>query len=87
MTAPLTVRQVDPERPPLELQRLRDELRADVGEDVDMAMRVAVLLQLDMPQAVMAERLGVSLTEVKAAISRLRKIANRIGWEREAEHE
>jgi hypothetical protein len=87
VTGPAYGSRVDTGRPPLDLQRLRDGLFVDIHRDVDLALKVALLIEFDVPQAAIATGLDVPLPEVKLAIRRLRRIATSIDWERPAEHE
>jgi hypothetical protein len=48
---------------------------------------VALVIQHEIPQSEIADRLGVSVPDIKLSIKRLRRIADRIHFETEAEHE
>jgi hypothetical protein len=50
----------------------------DAEREIHLALRVAVLVEYDVPRATIAERLAVTPTEVKQAIGRLKKISDRI---------
>jgi DNA-directed RNA polymerase specialized sigma24 family protein len=60
---------------PARWRRLQLELRRQLMAEVDPAMKVAVLLDLGIPQQAIAERLGVGLGDVKRAVRRLREVA------------
>jgi hypothetical protein len=65
---------MDPDRL-ARLRQLEAGLRRRSEEDIRLAMRVAVLVRLELPQVVIAERLGVPLGDVKRAVGQLREIA------------
>lgn len=70
-----------PSRKPPESAFLRSlwrPLRDEADREIDLAMKVALLLHHEIPQAEIAERLKVPLSEVKAAVKRLRKVGDRI---------
>lgn len=50
----------------------------DAAAEVETALKVAVLKNQEVPQAEIAERLGITAGEVRAAVKRLGKIAERI---------
>jgi hypothetical protein len=68
-------------------EALQRGLYEEARLDVDQALKVALLIQHEVPQQQIADRLGVSIADVKLSIKRLRRIANRIDFETEAEHE
>jgi hypothetical protein len=56
-------------------ERIQVGLRCQAAADIDLALRVAVLVQIELSQPAIAERLGVPVADVKAAIRRLREVA------------
>jgi DNA-directed RNA polymerase specialized sigma24 family protein len=76
-----------PEVPPSDLQLLNRELLDDARREVEIALKVAVLVRLELPQPEIAARLGISVGDVKQAVNRLRRIADRIDRDHDAEHE
>jgi hypothetical protein len=64
-------------------EALQRGLYEEARENVDQALRVALMLQAELPQAVIAERLGLNIVEVKDSLKRLRRIAARIDFEKE----
>ena len=60
------------------LRSLWRPLRDESDREIDLAMKVALLLHHEIPQAAIAERLNVPLSEVKSAVKRLRKVGDRI---------
>jgi hypothetical protein len=67
--------------------RLQVELRRQLAAEVELAMKVAVLLEMEVPQLAIADRLGVGLVDIKRALARLRDIAPQPERDQEHAHE
>jgi hypothetical protein len=60
------------------LRSIYDPLLADAQREIELALKVAVAIEHDLPQAVIAERLGVTPGEVKEARLRLKRVRERL---------
>jgi DNA-directed RNA polymerase specialized sigma24 family protein len=63
-----------PRRAP-DWRRLQRALRAKSARETETTLQVALLIEFGLPQAEIAERLGIPMSEVKACVNRLRAIA------------
>ncbi len=57
------------------LRALERALREDFERELDLTLRVAVLLALELSRPAIAKVLGVTAGDVRAAIRRLREVA------------
>jgi hypothetical protein len=60
------------------LRQLYGPLFEDAQAEVEVTLKVAVAIRAEMPRAEIAERLGVTPADVRAAVKRLQGISDRI---------